>query len=120
MGDFLILAHLCPEYQFDLPERRRFRLFWIAGSRTRRIGIDSESGAGVRWSSGSVVSSAWKSAAVMGIQAMKAVEIGLGKACAERFGHEVHDAIGFDAALKGAHRWGLCAVRTTRAGWRVG
>ena len=50
-------------------------------------------------------------AAVMGIQAMKAVEIGLGKACAGKFGHEVHDAIGFDAALKGSASLGF--VRST-------
>jgi len=36
--------------------------------------------------------------AVMGIQAIKSVEIGLGRACTERFGHEVHDPIGFDPA----------------------
>ncbi|MCA9299914.1 MAG: chorismate synthase, partial [Phycisphaerales bacterium] len=34
--------------------------------------------------------------AVMGIQAFKAVEIGLGRECAERFGSEVHDPIEFD------------------------
>ena len=36
--------------------------------------------------------------AVMGIQAFKAVEIGLGKACAARPGSEVHDPIRFDPA----------------------
>ncbi len=36
--------------------------------------------------------------AVMGIQAFKAVEIGLGKECAARVGSAVHDAIRFDAA----------------------
>lgn len=36
--------------------------------------------------------------AAMGIQAIKAVEIGLGKDCAGRFGHEVHDPIRFDPA----------------------
>jgi chorismate synthase len=35
-------------------------------------------------------------AAVMGIQAFKAVEIGLGKACAARPGSKVHDPIRFD------------------------
>lgn len=35
--------------------------------------------------------------AVMGIQAFKAVEIGLGKEAASRAGSKVHDAIGFDA-----------------------
>lgn len=38
---------------------------------------------------------------VMAIQAIKGVEIGLGFACAGRFGHEVHDAIRYDAARKG-------------------
>jgi chorismate synthase len=37
-------------------------------------------------------------AAVMGIQAFKAVEIGLGKECAARPGSRVHDPIRFDAA----------------------
>jgi chorismate synthase len=37
--------------------------------------------------------------AVMGVQAIKGVEIGLGFACADRFGHEVHDPIAFDPAL---------------------
>ena len=36
-------------------------------------------------------------AAVMGIQAIKGVEIGLGFGCAGRYGHEVHDPIAFDA-----------------------
>ncbi len=35
---------------------------------------------------------------VMGIQAFKAVEIGLGRACAERPGSQVHDPIYFDRA----------------------
>jgi len=34
--------------------------------------------------------------AVMGIQAFKAVEIGLGKACSNKMGSEVHDPIHFD------------------------
>lgn len=37
--------------------------------------------------------------AAMGIQAIKAVEIGLGKESASRAGHEVHDPIRFDPAL---------------------
>ena len=37
-------------------------------------------------------------AAVMGIQAFKAVEIGLGTECGARFGSHVHDPIAFDAA----------------------
>jgi len=36
--------------------------------------------------------------AVMGIQAFKAVEIGLGRECALRFGSKVHDPILFDAS----------------------
>lgn len=38
--------------------------------------------------------------AVMGIQAFKAVEIGLGRACAARPGSAVHDPIRYDATLK--------------------
>ena len=39
--------------------------------------------------------------AVMGIQAFKAVEIGLGTECGARFGSQVHDPIAFDAARVG-------------------
>ena len=39
--------------------------------------------------------------AVMGIQAFKAVEIGLGRECGARFGSAVHDPIAYDAARKG-------------------
>lgn len=39
-------------------------------------------------------------AAVMGIQAFKAVEIGLGRECAMRTGSAVHDPIGYDAARR--------------------
>jgi chorismate synthase len=39
--------------------------------------------------------------AVMGIQAFKAVEIGLGKDCAFRPGSRVHDAIAYDASNRG-------------------
>ncbi len=38
--------------------------------------------------------------AVMGIQAIKSVEIGLGKEVAARPGHDVHDAIGFDESQR--------------------
>ncbi|MBS0187151.1 MAG: chorismate synthase [Planctomycetes bacterium] len=38
--------------------------------------------------------------AVMGIQAFKAVEIGLGKECASLPGHKVHDPIRFDASKR--------------------
>ncbi|MBL8746526.1 MAG: chorismate synthase [Phycisphaerae bacterium] len=49
--------------------------------------------------------------AVMGIQAFKAVEIGLGKACAARRGSEVHDPIRFDATKEGTPTLGF--VRDT-------
>ena len=39
--------------------------------------------------------------AVMGIQAFKAVEIGLGRECAMRFGSQVHDPIAFDPSRSG-------------------
>jgi chorismate synthase len=39
--------------------------------------------------------------AVMGIQAFKAVEIGLGRECGARFGSAVHDPIAYDAARRG-------------------
>jgi chorismate synthase len=49
--------------------------------------------------------------AVMGIQAIKGVEMGLGFACADRWGHEVHDPIAFDPARKDTP--GLGFVRAT-------
>lgn len=49
--------------------------------------------------------------AIMGIQAFKAVEIGLGRECANRTGSQVHDAIRFDAAKVGAATLGF--VRDT-------
>lgn len=49
--------------------------------------------------------------AVMGIQAFKAVEIGLGKECAARSGSQVHDAIRFDPAQKNTNALGF--VRDT-------
>lgn len=45
--------------------------------------------------------------AVMGIQAFKAVEIGLGKECAFLLGHKVHDPIRFDAKQKGKPHLGF-------------
>lgn len=39
--------------------------------------------------------------AVVGIQAFKAVEIGLGRECGARFGSAVHDPIAYDAARRG-------------------
>ena len=44
--------------------------------------------------------------AVMGIQAFKAVEIGLGRECGARFGSAVHDPIVFDPAWKGSSSLG--------------
>jgi chorismate synthase len=38
--------------------------------------------------------------AVMGIQAFKAVEIGLGRECGARFGSDVHDPIRYDAGRR--------------------
>jgi chorismate synthase len=49
--------------------------------------------------------------AVMGIQAFKAVEIGLGKECASRRGSKVHDPIRFDRSKAGTP--GLGFVRDT-------
>ena len=46
-------------------------------------------------------------AGVMGIQAFKAVEIGLGKECAERTGSQVHDPIRFDPKLRETPRLGF-------------
>ncbi len=50
-------------------------------------------------------------AAVMGIQAFKAVEIGLGRECAFRTGSNVHDPIVFDASKRGESHLGF--VRST-------
>ncbi|MCB9844932.1 MAG: chorismate synthase [Phycisphaeraceae bacterium] len=49
--------------------------------------------------------------AVMGIQAMKSVEIGLGKPVASRLGSRVHDPIAFEPAQRDTHTLGF--VRTT-------
>ena len=46
-------------------------------------------------------------AAVMGIQAFKAVEIGLGRACGERPGSQVHDPIAHDPARAGEPHLGF-------------
>jgi chorismate synthase len=47
----------------------------------------------------------------MGIQAFKAVEIGLGRECAFRTGSQVHDAIHYDASKKSESHLGF--VRPT-------
>ena len=49
--------------------------------------------------------------AVMGIQAFKAIEIGLGRECAERTGSEVHDPIAFDESRR--DRVSMGYVRST-------
>lgn len=49
--------------------------------------------------------------AVMGIQAMKSVEIGLGRDVASLPGHKVHDPLRFDASQQDTHTLGF--VRTT-------
>lgn len=49
--------------------------------------------------------------AVMGVQAIKCVEIGLGKDCASRPGSKVHDPIAFDASRRQTHTLGF--VRPT-------
>lgn len=54
-------------------------------------------------------------AAVMSIQAFKSVEIGLGRAAAERWGSEVHDAIGYDASKSNSRGRGFTRD-TNRAG----
>ena len=46
-------------------------------------------------------------AAVVGIQAFKGVEIGLGFGCAERMGSGVHDPIRYDVDLKGTRALGF-------------
>jgi chorismate synthase len=54
--------------------------------------------------------------AAMGIQAIKAVEIGLGKDAAGRAGSRVHDAIGYDASLRDTS----AAIGFVRAGNNAG
>ncbi len=49
--------------------------------------------------------------AVMGVQAIKCVEIGLGKECGSRPGSRVHDPIAFDASKRQTHTLGF--VRPT-------
>ena len=53
--------------------------------------------------------------AVMGIQAFKSVEIGLGRECGARFGSAVHDAIAFDESARGESHLGY-ARPTNNAG----
>lgn len=53
--------------------------------------------------------------AVMGIQAFKSVEIGLGADCGKRTGSQVHDAIAYDSSNKAASHFGF-ARPTNNAG----
>ncbi len=59
-------------------------------------------------------------AAVMGIQAFKAVEIGLGKECAFRRGSEVHDPIEYDPARSDRPSLGFVRPRNNAGGLEGG
>jgi chorismate synthase len=59
-------------------------------------------------------------AAVMGIQAFKGVEIGLGFGCAERPGSKVHDPIIFDPAARGTHTLGFARPSNNAGGLEGG
>jgi chorismate synthase len=54
--------------------------------------------------------------AVMGIQAFKAVEIGLGTECADRVGSEVHDPIHFDNATRDQSHFGFTRPTNSAGG----
>ncbi len=58
--------------------------------------------------------------AAMGIQAIKAVEIGLGKDVASRPGSKVHDPIGFDASRAGTHTLGFTRSSNNAGGTEGG
>jgi chorismate synthase len=58
--------------------------------------------------------------AVMGVQAIKGVEIGLGFESAGRMGHEVHDAISFDAGLRGGRSLGFVRASNNAGGTEGG
>lgn len=58
--------------------------------------------------------------AVMGIQAFKAVEIGLGRDCAALPGSQVHDPIHFDPAAKGSHSLGFARPSNNAGGLEGG
>ena len=58
--------------------------------------------------------------AVMGIQAFKAVEIGLGRECAARFGSAVHDPITFDEALRAQSHLGFVRPSNNAGGLEGG
>ncbi len=59
-------------------------------------------------------------AAVMGIQAFKCVEIGLGKEVAHRAGSDVHDPIQFDASKRQAASLGFTRPRNNAGGTEGG
>ena len=59
-------------------------------------------------------------AAVMGIQAFKAVEIGLGIQCAYRRGSEVHDAINFDPTMRDGPALGFVRATNNAGGLEGG
>ena len=59
-------------------------------------------------------------AAVMGIQAFKGVEIGLGFEASRRMGSHVHDEIGYDAALKDTHTLGFTRLSNNAGGLEGG
>ncbi len=59
-------------------------------------------------------------AAVMGIQAIKAVEIGLGRECAFRRGSQVHDPIEYDASKRGAPALGFTRPSNNAGGLEGG
>ncbi len=58
--------------------------------------------------------------AVMGIQAIKAVEIGLGRECAFRRGSQVHDPIEYDPARRGAPALGFTRPSNNAGGLEGG
>lgn len=58
--------------------------------------------------------------AVMGVQAIKSVEIGLGRGAAERFGHEVHDPIAFDGTRAGDASLGFTRTSNNAGGTEGG
>lgn len=58
--------------------------------------------------------------AVMGIQAFKAVEIGLGVECGRRNGSQVHDPIGYDATRSGERNFGFTRTSNNAGGLEGG
>lgn len=58
--------------------------------------------------------------AVMGVQAIKSVEIGLGRASADRPGHEVHDPIAFEPGGRGRNDLGFARATNNAGGIEAG